>query len=270
MNEKTPVIYERGVARFGDLGLTPDRLEVYLARLPNTAAAHLLNAEDLYLTAACEEGGEKAWVALHHEYRRDVEVWCRRYGRPGQARDLAGSVWALLVSAGSGGRPRIASYQGLSPLRHWLRTVVRRRALNEVSVARTEPLGTQRDIPDPRGRARVEERLLRWRFAESMVASLRAAIGILDPAEIQLLALRFRDDVPLGELAKRLDIHQANVTRRIERICRGVRLEAGRHLERCYGLDRRLLDEYLSAATEGGWPEVAALCDEALTAAGYG
>lgn len=267
MEDPVRTILERGIARHGDLGIPPEKFRAHMAALPATTTAHLLNAEDLYLAAACAAGCESAWTALDREYRRDIQAWCRRYGSPGQSRDLCSDVWAALVTPGAKGLPRIATYEGLSPLANWLRTIVRRRSIDLARSARPEVPGEPRDVPDPRGRQRVEERVMRRRFSDAVAEALRMAVEGLDHEDANLLALRFRDEIPLGELARLRGIHQANVTRRIERICRDVRRSAASHLEGKFGLHPRLLDDYLSAAAEGGWPEVAALCFEALSSA---
>jgi RNA polymerase sigma factor (sigma-70 family) len=258
MSEALSLLHHRAVARYGDLGLSGSDfyarvLEVQM-RSDRSAAAPI-HSEDLYLATACAAGFERAWMVLDAEYRSSVVCWCRALLRPGyQAQDLADIVWTSLFLPGRNGHPRIGSYEGICALGTWLHTITGRRAINywnQVSYLREEaqlPV----DIGDSSLLEQIEAYRNRQRLAPPLTRSLHAVCGALDETESRLLVWRFDQDIPLGEIAHRLGVHQSTVTRRLDRLCGRIRRQVVRRLAGEFRLDPGVVAECVSFARSGG------------------
>jgi RNA polymerase sigma-70 factor (ECF subfamily) len=215
-------LLDRGIARYGDLGLNPG---MFTCR-PGNPVTH---AEDLYLAAACAANSEAAWICFEATYHAVVERWCRRFTRTRHdAQDLTDQVWTSLFLPNRAGQPRIASYEGLCSLATWLRTIVVRRAINEWR-RRESGFNRTEELPEIADSRACEHLDVDWgirRCVPAMQYSLRAACERLSPRDCALLAWRFGQDMPLGEIALRLGVHSSTVSRRIDRICGRLRSEA--------------------------------------------
>lgn len=263
MGEAISLLHRGAVARYGDLGLSASEFGArVLAIRPGEdarAAAGTIHSEDLYLATACAAGIEQAWVILDEEYRSTVFGWCRSLLRPNHyAQDLAELVWTSLCLPGRDGRPRIGSYEGACALGTWLHTIAGRRAINfRNQVCRVveevrQPLVTGESSAFDRIEARRSEQ----RLGPPLIRSLEAACGDLSESDGRLLVWRFEQDLALGEIARRLGVHQSTVTRRIERVCGRIRRQIARRLASEFHLDRAAVGECFRFACAGGLREV--------------
>ncbi len=116
------------------------------------------------------------------------------------------------------GRQRIASYDGRSSLATWLRVIVVNHAINERNRRKLPVEECVADIPDGRALARFESALRATRYGNALSDSLTCALRQLKSAERLMLIWRYEDDMPLGDMAHLLGIHQSNVTRRLVRV----------------------------------------------------
>jgi RNA polymerase sigma-70 factor (ECF subfamily) len=217
-----------------------------------------LHGEDLYLATACSEGREAAWILLEREHRAPVRDSCQYYVRRwDDALELADLVWTSLCLPGRGGRPRIASYDGLCSLGTWLRTIVIRRAINyrKKRAQSAAPLDASFDLPDDKvesGDARSSQQ----QMEPFLKNSLLAACESLDAADCRLLVWRFEEGLQLGEIARRLGVHQSTVTRRIDRICECIRRSATESLAATCRMSRAGITECLQNAGSGGFADL--------------
>jgi RNA polymerase sigma-70 factor (ECF subfamily) len=249
-------LFDRGVARYGDLGLDA---AAFAFCGDGDSATHV---EDLYLATACAANSEAAWICFEGVYRPVVERWCRRYTRTWhEALDLADQVWTSLFLPNRAGRPRIASYEGLCSLATWLHTVVVRRAINEWR-RRDGGFNRVEEMPDIAGCRVWEGHDEDWeirRYIPAMEYSLRAACETLSPPDCALLVWRFAQGMPLGEIARRLGVHSSTVTRRIDRICDRLRSEAITVMSGELHWSRATIEECVRFAADGGLGEFSLL-----------
>jgi hypothetical protein len=88
-----------------------------------------LQADDLCLIVACEQGNQKAWTDLVERFSATVRSAARSASSNEEgAEDLAQSIWAELhgLRVREDGRPagKLAYYSGRGSLAGWLRAVV--------------------------------------------------------------------------------------------------------------------------------------------------
>jgi hypothetical protein len=136
--------YAAGYALHGELNLP---LETYTSRLICIVKNHSgetplpegslavfgrLHTNDLYLWIACANGSETAWERFWTIYQKHVRAVANSVSQPrSDARDLADSILSHLYLDDRSGRSRIGSYEGLSPLAGWLRSVIDHKATEE-------------------------------------------------------------------------------------------------------------------------------------------
>lgn len=186
--------------------------------------AKKLYLRDLYLACACVHKCENAWKAFDGRYRKFVTNlvrFCYRRGTDNE--EIADLVLVGLYFDDRSGRQRIASYDGRSSLATWLRVIVINRAINDSNDRRLAIEENLADMPDGRALSNFETRLRAERYGEILRNALAEALGQLTPAERLMLLWRYEDNMPLGEIAHLLGIHQANVTRRLIRLQARVR-----------------------------------------------
>jgi RNA polymerase sigma factor (sigma-70 family) len=199
-----PVSFRQARDRFesGDLGVS-------------VGQANLL--AEVMLAQALEFKQGKAAVLFEDQYMPDVRRIARRAGGE-RAVDGVDNLLADLILPRESARygtlpPRIASYQGRTSLRSWLRVVVANRTASEArrkthSALPADALIAERDAAMATPTCDCEG-LLGPVFREA-VATLAADDRLL----VKMLTL---DGVPQQALAKSLGIHSGNITRRRQR-----------------------------------------------------
>lgn len=178
-----------------------------------------LYLRDLYLACTCVHRNENAWRAFDLRYRNFVTNLVRfsyRHGTDNE--EVADLILVNLFFDDRSGRKRIASYDGRSSLATWLRVIVINRAINERNDRKVTVEESLADLPDGRALVNIESALRAHRYTEMLKDSLAAALRQLTHGERLLLIWRYEENMPLGEVAKLLGIHQANVTRRLIRL----------------------------------------------------
>jgi RNA polymerase sigma-70 factor len=281
--------YAEGRARFGDLGL---EMEVYADRIALVIRKNLgetamedeiacfavkLHLRDLYLATACAKdslgfGGtirsnetipysSIAWQTLEREYKPFIRRAVRFFSRqPMLAHDLAESILADLFLPDSTGQSRILSYDGRSSLCTWLRVVISNRAIN----LRRGPSPSQlEDIEagmwerlDP---ANIDRIIRAKRYGERFADAMKHALRQLSSQERLLLLWRYEDGLQLGQIAKLLDIHQSNVTRRLNRLHGKLRERIIAGLSTRHALGKPAIEECLLGVAENATPMISIL-----------
>jgi RNA polymerase sigma-70 factor, ECF subfamily len=184
-----------------------------------TAFARELYLNDLYLACGCVYNSEGAWTAFDARYRRlitNLVRFCHRHGTDNE--EIADLILVSLYFRDRSGRQRIASYDGRSSLATWLRVIVVNHAINERNRRKLPVEECVADIPDARALAHFESALRARRYGNALSDSLTGALRQLKSADRLMLIWRYEDNMPLGDMAHLLGIHQSNVTRRLVRV----------------------------------------------------
>ena len=231
-------------------------IEKYLLRDdPNTSRAAIakfideMQADDLCLIIACEQGNEGAWSDLVERFTPTVRSAARSASsNEDAAEDLAQSIWAELygLRARNDGKPasKLAYYSGRGSLAGWLRAVVAQLAVDTFRkqsrlVQTEEDADLDRLAHDARigeGQAVVTgiptpEESISNRFAQTdMQQALNKSVQDL-PAEDRLLVkLYYFDNMRLREAGAVLGVHEATASRRLTRIQTDLRKRVTRIL----------------------------------------
>lgn len=184
-----------------------------------------LKLEELALARACAAGHDLAWTAFLTRYREKLYDIARGITKEdSQARDLADSIYGDLygTSEREGRRiSRLSFYMGRGSLEGWLRTVVAQEFVNRyrkqkrlVSLEEQEEEGVQFSAADPDPVQAPDSRL---------GAAVDDALGQLPPEDRLVLAAYFLDERTLTEIGKLVGVHESTVSRRLEKLLKGLR-----------------------------------------------
>jgi RNA polymerase sigma-70 factor, ECF subfamily len=188
--------------------------------------------EDLYLAYACHLGDESALQAFARECEPEFQsVVARLNLASADVDDLRQKLWDKLFLAGSGSSSRILEYRGIGRLRHWVRIMAARLALDEFRRAKRR--GSERDLAqgaslllsakeaDPE----IENLLQQYRpiFREAF----ERAVGSLEPQDRNLLKCHFVKGMSTEQIGASFGVHKATAARHLvrarERLLDGVR-----------------------------------------------
>ena len=197
-----------------------------------------LQADDLCLVLACEQGDQAAWNDLVQRHSPAVRSASRSAcGGEEVAEDLAQSIWAELhgLRAREDGRPasKLAYYSGRGSLAGWLRAVVGQLAVDQhrkqSRLVQTEEDADfdrlARESPDG-GEAfattavavNPESALSNKLTRADMEKALARAIKGLAVEDRLLVKLYYFDDLRLREAGAVLGVHEATASRRLARV----------------------------------------------------
>lgn len=220
------VVLERATAQQPDR----DPLE-YAARLC---------LDDLYLATACCRGDDDAWRECRERYFGYIRDFAQRFVHERAAADVADQVIADLWQ-----RRRFAQYDGRSTLKTWLGAVVAHAAINAGKVeARMVPLDPDSLAQPPRSTFGAEDDAEHRLFATLVTR----AVGALEPDAKLLLLLYYEQGLTLDEMVSVLGSSKATLSRRLDRLRRGLRhaIEAGARQD--LGVDAEALRDRLDFA----------------------
>jgi RNA polymerase sigma-70 factor (ECF subfamily) len=212
-----------------------------------------LQADDLCLIVACEQGNQKAWGDLVERFSATVRSAARSASSNEEgAEDLAQSIWAELhgLRVRDDGKPagKLAYYSGRGSLAGWLRAVVAQLAVDQHR-KQSRLVQTEEDSDFDRiiqhgeeennwsghgDTANPELELSRKLAGAQMQKALATSIKQL-PAEDRLLVkLYYFDGLRLREAGAVLGVHEATASRRLTRVhgelrqrVEGILLEEG-------------------------------------------
>ena len=226
-----------------------------------------LQADDLCLIVACEQGNQKAWSDLVERFSATVRSAARSASSNEEgAEDLAQSIWAELygLRVREDGKPagKLAYYSGRGSLAGWLRAVVAQLAVDQhrkqSRLVQTEEdadfdriiqHGEEENTWSGHGDAVNPELELSKRLAGvEMQKALATSIKQLSAEDRLLVKLYYFDGLRLREAGAVLGVHEATASRRLTRV----------HGELRQQVERILVDKgWTKSETERAFSEVA-------------
>lgn len=210
------------------------------------AFAKKLYLRDLYLACGCVHNSEKSWTILDLRYRKfitDLVRFCYRHGTDNE--EIADSILVNLYLNDRSGRQRIASYDGRSSLTTWLRVIVINRAINDRNEKKPAADEDLADVADGRALTNLESSLRAERYGTVLRESLAQALGETNEKERLMLLWRYEQNLQLGEIARLMGIHQANVTRQMVRLHTKLRESVVERLATQYHMSASAIEECL-------------------------
>jgi len=205
-----------------------------------------LHVSDLALACALRHGSELAWEEFIATYRPLLYVAARAMvGKAGEAaaRELADSLYAELYGLdrdGEGRRPLLSYFHGRSKLATWLRAVLAQRYVDTLrATQRMRPLDASTDGVDASAAplaailpsAPLEDGDLdRQRLVPHLREAISECFQALAPGERLLLSLYYVQELTLAQIARLQGVHEATISRQIERLRRELRQNIERAL----------------------------------------
>lgn len=255
--------FHSGHTHYGDVGVSQELFSEYvwsivcrhLSDSTNesmmTDFARRLYLRDLYLACGCVHKQDRAWAAFDAHYRKfigDLVRFCYRHGTDSE--EVADSVFVSLFFNDRSGRQRIASYDGRSSLATWLRVIVTNRAINDRNERRLSTDDEVVDVADSRAQTNVEFSLRADRYSRVFGHALAQALRDISERERLMLLWRYEQNLPLGEIAQLMGIHQSNVTRQLLRVQANIRSSVIRSLSSHFQMTPSAIDECLTEVVE--------------------
>lgn len=231
MSEIDELWRESNAASFG---LSKDELAGVLLRIgakhnyglpPGTTATRMqvagfwrgLQLQDLALAHACALGRVDAWQHFVTQYRTaliQMSIAITQSAAHGQ--ELADSLYADLFGVGERGEQRrspLSYYSGRGSLKGFLRATLAQRRVDQIRRSSREMPLEAEDFPAASPPASTASRVL-----SLLQQALVAILALLLPEERFLLAAWFLDRRTLLEISQVLGVHEATVSRRIQRL----------------------------------------------------
>ena len=195
-----------------------------------------LQADDLCLIVACEQGNQKAWDDLVERFSPTVRSAARSASSNEEAADdLAQSIWAELhgLRRGVDGQPtgKLAYYSGRGSLAGWLRAVIAQLAIDhhrkESRFVQTEEdsdfdriaqNGHQHQWSGSEAIVNPEDETSQKLASAEMQQALSRAMQALAAEDRLLVKLYYFDGLRLKEAGAILGVHEATASRRLTRI----------------------------------------------------
>ena len=196
-----------------------------------------LQADDLCLIVACEQGNQKAWTDLVERFSATVRSAARSASSNEEgAEDLAQSIWAELhgLRLREDGKPagKLAYYSGRGSLAGWLRAVVAQLAVDQHRkqsrlVQTEEDADFDRIIQHGReennwsghGAAPNPEVQISTKLAGAQLQkALAESVKQMSAEDRLLVKLYYFDGLRLREAGAVLGVHEATASRRLTRI----------------------------------------------------
>ncbi len=215
------------------------------SRQQQNAYFRSLRLDDLVLARACACGNKRAWEHFVGNYRQPLtRAAIAITGSETLGRDLADQLYAELYGLSERDGERrcpLVSYRGRGSLMGWLRTTLAQRHVDHYRrTHREEPL---EEFDAPADELAAETPACELSLLER---AIEAAI-VKEPAEERyLLAAYYLDGQTLKQIAQMLGVHEATVSRKLQRATKEIRKLILRNLERG-GLSRRAAQEALGA-----------------------
>lgn len=196
-----------------------------------------LQADDLCLIVACEQGNQKAWTDLVERFSATVRSAARSASSNEEgAEDLAQSIWAELhgLRVREDGRPagKLAYYSGRGSLAGWLRAVVAQLAIDQHR-KQSRLVQTEEDADFDRiiqqgedettwsghGTSANPELQISAKLAGAqMQKALAESVKQMSAEDRLLVKLYYFDGLRLREAGAVLGVHEATASRRLTRI----------------------------------------------------
>lgn len=193
---------------------------------------HNLHLADFNLAQKCLEQDADSFAHLQQAHGQQVVTYLiGAGGAPGEAREIADSLWADCVMGANGNSPALTRYDGTCALQTWLNTV----ALNKLLTRKRYESRWNALVP---GRIGVpvegSDAATDWPAAEAgtnpaeiplidiMREAVQAAFSNCSPEQFVMLQLVHCDGLRMLELAKMFDCSEATISRHLDRAAREV------------------------------------------------
>ncbi len=205
-----------------------------------------LRVDELALARACAAGSNVAWEIFLTRYREKLYLAALRIAREDSAaREVADTLYADLygTTTRDGERKsKLASYTGRGSLEGWLRTVLAQEYVNRyrrtkrlVSLEEESEEGVQFRAPEPEPVTPSDSRVTQ--ATDEVLSAL--------PAEDRMvLSAYYLDGRTLAEIARMLAVHESTISRKIDKLAKGLRKQILVALGK-RGMSRRQAEEAL-------------------------
>jgi RNA polymerase sigma-70 factor len=254
--------YERCLKRYPTIQISYKdfhaRIEEILAKGPASSKAQsrikalaLIHYEDIFLAMGCSRQDRVSWEHFADEYipllRKFSTQAC---GDSGEGEDLAQEIIVKMLKEGN----RMAGYNGRGSLAGWLRASVAHAAVDRfrrenrlVSLENSLDNGAIESWTDSGGADSEETLDSRW--GPIIASAVSESISRLAARDRLVLGLYYLRGISLLAIGRQFRIHEATVSRWIERIRRNIRKQLESDLRKKHGLgadDIRSLRKYVS------------------------
>lgn len=249
-------------------------LEKYLLKdVPNPSNAEInefidaLNADDLCLIIACENGDETAWNDLVKNFDSTVKQAARKISNNLEdSEDLASSIWAELYGLkekDGKAKGKLSYYSGRGSLAGWLRAVVSQLAVDQfrkqskfvqIEEAREfENLANESSEKDENSLLTAhhespEDILSRKETQKDIGEAFKEAMQNLEAEDRLILKLYYFDELKLKDIGKLLGFHEATASRKLVRVQQDLRKSAEKSLAEKHGWKPEEVKKYLAEA----------------------
>lgn len=207
-----------------------------------------LKIDDLVLARASAAGDEAAWETFLMRYREVLYSAAYAITRQDSlGRELADSLYADLYGTveRDGVRcSRFNSYTGRGSLAGWLRSVLAQRFVDHYRAARREVSLGEQDAERLPAAFEMEDAGANERQRTTVAAAVSAVLGRMPAEDRFLLASYYLDGRTLLQIGKLVRVHESTVSRKLERLTRGLRKELLRQLQKA-NLSRAAAEEAL-------------------------
>ena len=218
-----------------DLGLTSEEFAEILREIcsrylaPDATQAEQerfcrsLQLQDLALARACAKGNQTAWDAFVSRYKTKLhDAALAIVKEQSGARELADSLYGELFgtrqTAGGDRVSKFSSYTGRGSLEGWLRTLLAQEHVNR--------LRRQRRLvafDDRMESAAASSPYAPHATDARITKAIDVALGELPAEERFILASYHLDSRTLADIGRMIAAHESTVSRRLDRITRGLR-----------------------------------------------
>jgi RNA polymerase sigma-70 factor, ECF subfamily len=259
-------LYRNGYSCHGDLQVGIKEFEIKLWSIVEKSlgenasgdnAVRIINSlhgNDLYLAFACAQHSSVAWdrfTSIYRKYIHDLTAFVSPVRSMGY--ELAETLLTDLYLPDRSGYSRIASYDGRSSLATWLRPIICNRVINERKRKFNGMTQLNDDLfekADERAWLSIEMDLRSSRYRELIADSLEQSCNKLTDRERLMLLLRYDNGLQLGQIGHLFGLHQATITRQLERVQEKIRQVVVSLLTYKYELSQEAIDECLAEIVE--------------------
>lgn len=224
-----------------------------------------LNADDLCLIVACENGDESAWEEMVTKFDATVKSAARKISNNTEdAEDLASSIWAELYGLkekDGKAKGKLSYYSGRGSLAGWLRAVVSQLAVDQfrkqskfvqIEEAREfENLANESSEKDENTTLVAhgespEEILSRTETQNDLKDAFRVAMQSLEAEDRLILKLYYFDDLKLKDIGNTLGFHEATASRKLVRVQQDLRKSVEKALAEKHGWKQEEVKRHLA------------------------
>ena len=182
-----------------------------------------LQLQDLALAQACALGRDAAWREFMARYRAPLtRAATAMTGSDAAGEELADSLWPEMFGLSERDGQRVsplAGYSGRGSLMGFLRATLAQRNVDRHRRTRRETVLPSKELPAAAAVASETGAV------PHVCTALRETLGTLDAEERFLLSAWFLDGRTLLEISKIIRVHEATVSRRMQRLTARLREE---------------------------------------------